>query len=706
MTVRPLARRPPAPERDAVEPDGSGRPAARRGLRPEVQALRALAVGLVVIYHLNPSFLPGGFVGVDVFFVISGFLITGHLLREASRTGGVRLRDFWAARARRILPAALLVTLVVVVTSLAVLPSTRWHDVSVQAIASTLYAQNWVLAQQSVDYLAQDAAATPLQHFWSLAVEEQFYVLWPLLVVASVALAGRRQLPLRAVVGVAMGAVVVASLVTSVLWTASGSSAAYFVTPTRVWELAAGGVLAALLGDRAPRGRVAGGVLAWAGLAAIIASAVALDGEAFPGALALAPVLGAVAVIAAGRTEGGWTPTPLVDLRPVQFLGDISYSLYLWHWPLIVLVPVALGAPPGHLLALGLAAGSVLLAVASYRFVEQPLRTWEWPRRRASRSLVPAVVAMAVVCVIALQPARAQEAAVEQAQAAVQRLDPDLLGARGVPREGLVPFPSGDRTITPDPADPGGNGMPTRCRAQPSDVGTPTCTFGAEDDGATTVALVGDSHAAQLFTPVRALVQERGWRLVTHLRYSCPFNAEQRVVDVEAGRCADANAQTLQALVEDDDVDVVVTTNWRGSEFVDTGTGRPPGVAGYAEVWRALLDSGKAIFVVEDNPEPKGGARVVDCVAEHRDDPSSCANERGAALASEDLQVAAAVLVPDVGLIETLGFFCDDVTCPAVIGNVLVYRDQNHLTVEYASSLSPLLRDQIPADVRSLGPAG
>ncbi|GAA2036449.1 acyltransferase family protein [Pseudokineococcus marinus] len=697
MTGRSLAERPPAPERDAVEPDGSGRRAVRRGLRPEVQALRALAVGLVVVYHLNPSLLPGGFVGVDVFFVISGFLITGHLMREVSRTGRVRLRDFWAARARRILPAALVVTVVVVLASLLVLPSTRWADVGVQAVASTLYAQNWVLAQQSVDYLAQDAAATPLQHFWSLAVEEQFYVLWPLLVVAAVVVATRRGLPLRAVAAAAMSLVVVASFATSVLWTATGSPAAYFVTPTRVWELAVGGLLAVALGDRSPRGRVFSGLLAWAGLAAIGVSAVVLDGSDFPGSVALAPVLGAAAVIAAGRTAGAWTPTPLVDLRPVQRLGDVSYSLYLWHWPLILLVPAALDLPPSRPLALGLAAASVVAALASYRFVEQPLRTWSWPRRRARRSLLPALAAMTAVCLLALVPLRAQDAAVAaRSQTLDALLAPDTpLGAEVVPADGLAPFPTGVTGFVPDPATEDEATPRKGCRSLAEWRETKPCTFGSTDPGAPVVALVGDSHAAHWFPAVEPLARERGWRLVTYLHNSCPFNAEQRERDVRGGACAEANAGTLEELTGGD-VDLVITSAWRGSDYVDTGTGEAPGVAGFAEQWRALLDAGVGVVVVEDTPEPGQGAEVVDCLAEHYEDPAACATARDEALRNADPLLRAAELVPDVTVLRVLDRFCDDETCPAVVGNLRVPRDQNHVTTDYAASLLDVFEAQVP----------
>src|SRR3954470_16690257 len=269
--------------------------------RPEIQALRAIAVGIVVIYHFWPRLLPGGFVGVDVFFVISGFLITSQLLREVDRTGSISMAGFWARRARRILPPALFVLLFCAVATILFVPLNYWQQFFDELRASTTYGQNWHLAASAVNYFSADNPVSPVQHFWSLSAEEQFYVVWPLMILLVAGVTRIR--PLRAgrrSIGLVIGALTLVSLAYGIYWTAADPAAAYFVTPTRAWEFGAGGILA-LFAARPRVDTKAIAALSWAGLVAIgLAAATYSDATAFPGVAALLPVLGAVAVIYAG----------------------------------------------------------------------------------------------------------------------------------------------------------------------------------------------------------------------------------------------------------------------------------------------------------------------------------------------------------------------------------------------------------------------
>lgn len=422
--------------------------APRRSIRRDIEGLRALAVGLVVAYHLWPGRLPGGFVGVDVFLVVSGFLITTHLLEHPPR----RAHDlvvFWGRRIRRLLPASFLVLLVTLVLAWQFAPVTQWAETARQVLASTFYVENWALASSAVDYLAADNAPSPVQHLWSLGVEEQFYLVWPVLVLA-LAWAGRRLTRgrgdrSRMAITAGLGIVVMASFAWSLYLTSADPARAYFETPVRVWELGAGALLAGVapavargLGERA----VIRAVLAWAGLAAIVAGAFLLDGSTpFPGTAALWPVLGTLAVIAA-HAEGRGSPHRLLALGPVQYVGSISYSVYLWHWPLIVLFPYVVGHNRNVLESVGIVLVTLVLAALTKAFVEDRLRGSRPLGVPLWRTYVFMAVGMALL-VLAVTYVRSDLARVEQASedrlaAAVAGDDP-CFGAGALATEGCQP---------------------------------------------------------------------------------------------------------------------------------------------------------------------------------------------------------------------------------------------------------------------------
>ena len=292
-------------------PPGSERRAApervSRGVRLDIEGLRAIAVTMVLVYHTGAGVLSGGFAGVDVFFVISGFLITSLLLRELTRSGTVSISAFYARRARRLLPAASLVILVTLALGWWVMPSSARSDLGADGIAAALYVLNWTLAARSVDYLAEGAAVSPLQHYWSLCVEEQYYVVWPLAILLAVAVARRLGWRPRQVLLVLVAVGGVASLAYSVWATGTSPATAYFVSTTRVWELAIGSLLAFAAGSLGGLSARASFLLAWSGLAAIACTALLFSRSTpWPGAAALVPTLGTAAVIAAGCSKAGW----------------------------------------------------------------------------------------------------------------------------------------------------------------------------------------------------------------------------------------------------------------------------------------------------------------------------------------------------------------------------------------------------------------
>ncbi len=688
-------------------PQARPAPPGERAFLPEVQALRALAVGLVVVYHLWPNRLTGGYVGVDVFFVISGFLITSHLVRELERSGTVSLTGFYARRARRLLPAALLVLLVTTVASYVVLPVGRWAATAGDVLASTLYVQNWALAGRAVDYSASQDAASVVQHYWSLSVEEQFYAFWPVLVLLLVALA-RRTRSGRSLLLPGIAVVTVASLAWSVYWTATEPAAAYFQTPTRVWELGVGAVLALVLaGDRATAWLRAGTlrpvVLRWAGFAAIAVAAVTLSSASpFPGHLALLPVLGTAAVIAAGDTGARDPSSYLVALRPTQFAGDVSYALYLWHWPLIVLAPFALARPLGIVDKLLVLAGSLVLAWSTKLAVERPAQRWQRLRRPVVVG-VATVAAMAVVASVAAwqwHRAGVEEQAARDALAAVR--DDPCFGAGslapGATGCGDVFGPPASLTLTPEDepwfTDPA-------CAEGEADGGLPvtTCRYG---DGEPTerVALVGDSHAEHWRGALHEIAREQDWELVELLRGACPVT-EARVLafkgdPTDTDACARWGGQVTEYLTTSG-VDQVVTSSF-ASAFTFGGNdldSLEAGVQGFADTWAAWAAGGLEVRVLRDVPLT-AVRHVPECLQANPEDPLACSRPRSEAVVPDAATAAAERSTsPLVRLVDLTDLFCDDETCHTAIGGAVVYWDGDHLSAQYARTLAPFLAEDL-----------
>ena len=701
-------------------------PKPPRRFLPEVQSLRAVAVLLVVAYHLEPRLVPGGFIGVDVFFAISGFLITGHLLREVRKTGRIDLPGFWAARVRRILPAAFAVILAVLAATMAFLPATQWKTVGTAALASAFSVENWVLAADAVDYLASDAEPTALQHFWSLGVEEQFYLVWPLLVLLAVWVArslrgigarervGRREtsggLPRTALLLV-FGIVIIASLAYSMVLVGSGNPAAYFITPARVWEMAAGGLLALLLAPPEP-GLAARGArwldvpgvrtaLAWGGFAAIAAAAFGFDaGTPFPGLSAALPVAGTLAVILAGQTSGVLAPQKLLELPAVQWVGNVSYSLYLWHWPALTFFLFFAEDEPGPAQSIGLLVLSLLLAGASHRWIETPVRTLAPLAASNWRALGAGAAALVLVAALAVAPGTLAEreiAAQERAVATLLAAPPAGFGAASVPA-GAPAYLEGQKQIVPVPAD-AEHDLPDlgECVQKPKSPITVECAKGAKD-GSLTVALVGDSHATHWYRAMEETAKEQGWTLLTYLKNSCPFNATKRTAEADGSiSCHQANEDTLERILERGDVDAVVTSHWAGATF-EKGAAE-----GFAEYWGKLEDAGIRVYPIIDTPRPGTKSYARDCVAQNPDELATCGAPVSEAFEANDYTLAAAGLEPRAGVLDFSDQFCADGFCPAVIGNVLVYRDKHHVSDTYVRTLAPVFGERLEALLRADG---
>ncbi|MDM7832558.1 acyltransferase family protein [Cellulomonas edaphi] len=674
---------------------------AGAGFRPDIQGLRAIAVVLVLVFHAGVPGLPGGYVGVDVFFVISGYLITSMILAEVRQTGRLRLGRFYARRARRLLPAAATVMVATAVATVLWLPLTRWREISGDLASTALYVVNWRLAGRSVDYLAEGAAASPVQHFWSLAVEEQFYLLWPVLVLAVALWARRRGRPVRAgALAVAIGAIAVPSLMWSIHLTAQQPEAAYFVTTTRLWELAVGALLAvgaarlALLDQRWLTGA---GV---AGLALIAYAACVLTGATpFPGTAALIPTVGAALVLAAGLRDG--RGIAVLGLPVMQRVGAMSYSLYLWHWPAVVVATTLWAGEDGRLpVPVGVAAValSAVPAWLAYRLVEQPVHLSASLRASVRRSalvglactLVGLCAAAAVWLAVPSAPSGAAPgAAVIGTSAWTGEADPETDLAEVTPALA---------DVTADVADLYADG----CHQDKLGTEAVACTYGAPG-AATVVALVGDSHAAQWQPALRAIAEQQGWRLDTYTKGSCAFadlDVWLGTIGAPYETCSRWNDAVTDALLADPPT-IVVTSNDAVDALAVGGAPQRSATldddvaSGLARTWRTLQDAGTAVVALGDTPWL--AKDVPECVAEHTDAwTTRCAVPRAPAVARSALaQQRAAAELAGVPLVDLDDYICPQDACPAIIGDVLVWRDAHHLTATYARTLAPRLADRL-----------
>lgn len=678
-----------------------------RGLRRDIEGLRAVAVALVVVYHLWPQALPGGFVGVDVFLVVSGFLITTHLLEHPPRRPG-DLAAFWGRRIRRLLPASFLVLLVTLALSWLFAPVTQWGETARQILASTFYVENWALAASSVDYLAADTAPSPVQHFWSLGVEEQFYLGWPILVLALAWVARRASRGAgdrsRAWITAGLAIVVVASFAWSLHLTAADPARAYFETPVRVWELGAGALLAGFAPavSRSLRDRVGlRSLLAWSGVATIVVGAFLIDGSTpFPGTAALVPVLGTVAVIAA-HADSPRSPTRAFALRPVQYLGSISYSVYLWHWPLIVLFPYVVGHER-NLLESGAVVGlTLVLAALTKRYVEDRLRGSRPLGVPLWRTYVFMAVGMAVLT-LAVTGVRADldrvtRASAERLTAAVA--DPGAcFGAAALANDGCEPHgtelllePASAAADKPDPYQ-------DDCWVLGDFTDQKVCTYGSTAPGASEVALIGNSHAGHWLPALQEIAEAENLRITTYLVSEC-FTVPVEIEFGSAERNAACMAWNERVLRETSDgrFDLLVVSNRTARPLAGVAAQDQADAAEQAhraslERWR---EGGTPVVVIRDTPYATEIKNVPDCIAEHLDDLAACDGDRDREQPDPLARAAASFPDDEVALVDLTDLICADETCYSTVGGVIVYFDSGHLTGTFARSLAPYLRPAV-----------
>ena len=632
--------------------------------RPDIDGLRALAILLVVGYHAEVPGMAAGFIGVDVFFVISGFLITTVLVNEMDSSGTVRLGRFWARRARRLLPAASLVTVFCLLAGMAVLSPLEWNRLANEGLAATTYWSNVLFGLRAADYFESGAQTSPLLHTWSLSVEEQFYLVWPILLLGILRLSRVAGAQVGRIRVMGIGLVTAASFALSLRLTAGESSWAFFSSLSRGWELGAGALLAVIvptIGGRWPRWRASARLV---GLGVLMTALVVFDGRTpFPGWAAALPVLGTLALISGG--PGGDAVSRLLGARPLQTLGRMSYSWYLWHWPILVLGVTYLGVD--HLAGqVTLVAVSLVPAALTHWLVENPIRHSVALNASLARTLgVVTLIVGATLGVGLFSWARAAEA-----------LRDPRLHALAVARADRPPLAAACAT---------------------TDVATleERCMTG-DPQGRTTILVIGDSHAAQWLPAIDGAARTLGARVINSVQGNCPslgvaWSSELPSCGLRRSR--------LPALVEEIRPQLVLVSHSVG--YIGSLVG--PSVAAdqplgawtdsLGQLATQLRNAGTGLAVILDTP------RLVEdpiaCLSHHRE-PGRCdmtlADVRRTVASFHRAERDALQRAGHGSALDPLTFLCDDGVCPSTKDGRAIYADTHHLTASFSATLADQVR--------------
>ncbi len=664
--------------------------ATAEGFRRDIQGVRGFALVLVLACHAGIPLAEGGFVGLDIFFVLSGFLITGLILKEVQRTGGVSLLRFYARRARRLLPLAVTVLAVILVLAAVLFTPIRAYETSWDAVAAALYVVNWRYVVEAVDYFAfEDPDVSPVQHYWSLSVEEQFYLLWPLLIFVAIALFARNGRSVRPALWGLVATIGLGSLAYSIWYSAVDIQAAYFSSLTRVWEILVGCALALALpaGLRMPR--LLSGALAAGGLAVLVWATVAFTNDVpYPGWRALAPTLATAAIIVAGTAGVRSRPIALLCVAPLQYLGKISYAWYLWHWPALVFAATVWG-PLTMAQNIVVTLAAWVPTIVTHHLIEERYRHSRTLARRPRRAIAVGLGCTASATALGLLVAGAQNTVPVAKGSEVE-------GAKAIEQGELLQTSA--TAIRPDlreAEEDRGPMFDDGCHLKNDARDTsPECVYG-EPGSKRRVVLFGDSHGLQYAPAMLKLAKRRSWRLVSLTRGGCT------PADVAYRPGCDRWRESSMRRIERERPRLVVLSTGTGNRYdvkvdgerLDREASEPYLAAGLTRTLRRLRATGAKVVVIRD--QARAPFNVAACVSDHVDDLAECSfrPKRSSKLAHD---AKAARRVRGVKLVDPLKLLCPDDRCPAVIGNALVYRNTYHLSATFAETMAPWLGRRLP----------
>ena len=677
---------------------------SKSSFRPDIQGLRGVAVTLVLLFHAVIPGFKGGFVGVDIFFVLSGYLITGNLLKELQETGHIRFRNFYARRIRRLLPAAFVVLLATLIVSVLFFPPLLLPGLALDISSAGLYISNLDFAARATDYFSSSIIPSPVLHFWSLGVEEQFYLFWPLLM----ALVTLRKSRIALKISLLSLVVFVGSLSFADWLLPRNQPWAFFGFPTRAWELILGALLATVASKVARMPRQLALLAGFFGLLMVIGSGVAQNDPArFPGNPALIPTLGALFLLMAGSISKPTLPTKFLSAAPLQYLGKISYSLYLWHWPVLVIPQVIAG---NHLTLAKralLALLSILLAIFTEKFVERPFRHGFVISLKPLRNIAIAGVIASLIAVIAfgsdyaatgaLRNKHGVESAAEDRAFIDALLIPTAVKKLAPVRAATIDFPipadlkptllnaSTDRPIT----------YADRCHTQMNlKASTKPCIYG-DVTSQTTVVLFGDSHALAWFPALNQVAKEKNWKLLSltmsactpadipaynpgtaSLMQNCPIwrsASINRIIAAHPYMILVAGTSGFATAVHG----VVAKGAFRTALFKE----------GMKRTITRLQSSGAQVIMMSDTPAQSHDPLV--CLSAHPKSTLACATPASQAISNDWINIEGEIArSSSVPLIQPQMWVCPTDPCPVVIGKILTYIDTGHMTATFSQALA------------------
>lgn len=652
--------------------------------RPELEGIRAVAAILVAVYHIWVGSVSGG---VDVFFIVSGYLITTSVLSKLERTGALNYGEYLLGLGKRLFPMAFTVLIISAILSLLILPMSMWMQTVSELFASMFYYQNWQLATNAIDYLAQNNEASPFQHFWALSLQGQFYISWPIIIFIVFLLAVKLiKTPPRKTLLAVLGLIFVSSLSYSIYMTNTNQPWAYFDTFARAWEFSMGGMVALLL-PYFKINKVVGTAMGWIGLLIICFTGIVLPvSTVFPGFAALLPTTGVILVILSAENSHALGVKRILGSKLFLSLGSISYGFYLWHWPLLIFYYAYFETDQATILAgVLIILITYLLSTFSVKYIETPIRSMNVKHSKVKLGKVLAALALPVILIgstwgMYVQASLNQEYTIEDSNAAEGNIIEDYPGGRAI-SDGIQPAEGVE--IVPGPLQAKSE-LPTfyedeKCSTAGKSSTVNKCSYGETENPQQIIALVGGSHSGHWFPALEVFAETNKLQIDVYIKDACRFSTDD-FDGLLKDHCMEWNEKVDDILIADPP-DLIFTTANVAEE------GEIP--EGYIEKWEEYEDVTQ-ILAVRDNPRMK--KKIPQCLEET---PEDCGLSRSEAL-SENPPWENTVGIPDhVSFADMSDYFCTDDVCPPTMGNVMIYRDKHHLTTLYSKTLSSGLKEHV-----------